>query len=79
MKTIAILSLALITVTATPSAKADYCRPYITHTCVLHSRTECHWATDHCGRRYAYEMRVVTYRSFYSNGRSSTFTKTYRD
>jgi hypothetical protein len=78
MKTIAILAIALITACAAPSAKADYCRPYITHTCVVHSRTECRWATDYCGRRFSYEVRVVTYRSYYSNGQSTTFTKTYR-
>jgi hypothetical protein len=78
MKTITLLAIALITACAAPSAKADSCRPYITHTCVVHSRTECRWATDHCGHRYSYEVRVVTYRSHYSNGQSSTFTKTYR-
>ena len=78
MKTIAILAIALITATVTPSAKADSCRPHITHISVVHSRTECRWATDHCGRRYSYEVRLVSYRSYYSNGRSSTFTKTYR-
>ena len=78
MKTIAILAITFISACAAPSAQADSCRPYITHTSVVHSRTECRWATDHCGRRYAYEMRVVTYRSFYSNGQSSTFSKTYR-
>ena len=59
MKTIALLAIALITACAAPSARADYCRPYITHTCVVHSRTEYRWATDHCGLRYAYEVRVV--------------------
>ena len=78
MKTIALLAIALITACAAPSARADYCRPYITHTCVVHSRTEYRWATDHCGLRFAYEVRVVTYRSYYSNGQSSTFTRTYR-
>jgi len=68
----------LITACAAPSAKAEYCRPYITHTCVVHSRTECRWATDQCGRRYSYEVRVVSYRSYYNNGQNRNFTKTCR-
>jgi hypothetical protein len=78
MKTTALLAIALITACAAHSAKADHCRPYVTHTCVVHSRTECRRATDHCGRRYPYEVRVVTCRSYYSNGQSRTFTQTYR-
>lgn len=75
MKTLLTL---IILASAVPAAKADHCRPYITHTCVVGSRTECRWATDYCGRRYSYQVRVVTYRSYYSNGQSTTFTKTYR-
>jgi hypothetical protein len=75
MKTLLTL---LLLATAVPAAKADYCRPYVTHTCVVCSRTECRWATDHCGRRYSYHVRVVTYRSYYSNGQTSTFARSYR-
>ncbi len=75
MKTLLTL---LILATAVPAARADYCRPYVTHTCVVCGRTECRWATDHCGRRYSYHVRVVTYRSYYSDGQTATFTKAYR-
>jgi hypothetical protein len=78
MKTIALIAIALITTFATPAARADYCRPYVTHTCVVDSRTECRWITDSCGRRYSYEITVVTYRSYYSNGETVTFTRSYR-
>jgi hypothetical protein len=76
MKTLLTL---LVLATAIPSAvQAGYCAPYVTQTCVVDSRLECRWATDRCGRPYSYHVRVVTYRSFYSNGQTSTFTKAYR-
>lgn len=75
MKTLLTL---LILATAVPATKADDCRPYVTHTCVVCSRTECRWALDHCGHRHSYHVRVVTYRSHYSNGQSSAFTRVYR-
>lgn len=78
MKTLIILSISLITACAAPVAKAGGCQPYITHTCVVNSRTECRWAVNSCGKRYSYEVKVVTYRSYYSNGQTSTFTKSYR-
>lgn len=75
MKTLLTL---LILATAVPAARADYCQPYVVQTCVVCSRTECRWAVNSCGRRYSYEVRVVTYRSHYSNGQTSTFTRSYR-
>jgi hypothetical protein len=75
MKTLLAL---LVLATALPAAHAGHCAPYVTQTCVVNSRVECRWATDHCGRRYSYHVRVVTYRSHYSNGATSAFTRTYR-
>jgi hypothetical protein len=75
MKTLLTL---LILASAVPAARADYCQPYVVSTCVVCARTECRWATDHCGRRYSYEVRVVTYRSHYSNGAACNLTKSYR-
>jgi len=75
MKTLLAL---LVLAAAVPAAQAGTCQPYVTQTCVVSSKTECRWAKDHCGRRYSYEVKVVTYRSHYSDGQTSTFTKTYR-
>jgi hypothetical protein len=76
MKTLLTL---LVLATAIPSAvQAGYCAPYVTQTCVVDSRLVCRWATDCCGRPYSYHVRVVTYRNFYSNGQTGTFTKAYR-
>ena len=75
MKTLLAL---LILAAATPAVQAGHCTPYVTHTCVVQARTECRWAADHCGRRYSYEVRVVTYRAYYSNGGTATYTRTYR-
>jgi len=75
MKTL--LTLLILTI-AVPAVRADYCKPRVTHTCVVCSRSECRWATNSCGKRYSYEVRVVTYRSHYSNGQTATFTKAYR-
>jgi hypothetical protein len=76
MKTLLAL---LVLATALPaSVQAGSCAPYVTHTCVVNTRTECRWATDHCGRRYSYEVKMVTCRSYYNNGKTSTFTKAYR-
>lgn len=76
--TILALALALVTTCTPPAARADYCQPFVTHTCVVCSRTECRWTKDACGRHYSYEVKVVTYRSHYSNGQTTTFSRTYR-
>jgi hypothetical protein len=75
MKTLLAL---LILATAIPAAQAGHCAPYVVSTCVVNTRTECRWAKDHCGRRYSYEVRVVTYRAHYNTGATATFTKAYR-
>ena len=68
----------LVLAIAIPSAvQAGYCAPYVTQTCVVDSRLECRWATDHCGRPYSYHVRVVTYRSYYSNGATTLFTRVH--
>ncbi len=78
MKTLLALLVLAIPAAIPASVEAGSCAPYVTHTCVVNSRTECRWATDHCGRRFSYEVRVVTYLSHYSNGQTSTFAKAYR-
>lgn len=81
LKNIFILPLVALTLLATP-AKADSCRPrYVScaptyvRTCVVDTRTECRWATDHCGRRYAYEVTVITYADVYSDGSQRRYTR----
>ncbi len=76
MKTL--LALFVLAAAIPATVEAGSYRPYVTHTCVVNSRTECRWAAHYCGRRYSYEVKVVTYRNFYSNGQTSTFTKAYR-
>ena len=75
MKTLLTL---LILATTIPAAKADCYQPCLTRTCVVCSRTECRWDTNSCGHRYSYEDKIVTYRNYYSDGQTSTFSKTYR-
>jgi len=75
MKTILAL---LILATTLPAARADYCQPYLVRTCEVCRNSVCRYAYDHCGRRYSYEVTVITYRSYYSNGSTSTFTRSYR-
>ena len=76
MKTL--LALLVLAAAIPASVQAGYCATYITHTCVVNTRTECRWATNHCGRRYSYGVKMVTYRSYYNNGQTSTFTRSYR-
>ena len=75
MKTlIALLFLAA----AAPASRADYCQPFVVRTCEVCRKTECRWAKDDCGRRYSYEVKVITYRSYLSDGATTTFTRVYR-
>ena len=90
MKNILILALAAAALAATaPTATAgNYrysscepqytCRPVYRCTKELCRRTECRWAVDHCGRRYRYEVVVITYADIYSDGSRNTYTRTYR-
>ncbi len=50
------------------------------HVCtkVIAARTECRWATDSCGRRYSYEVKIVTYADVYSDGSARTYARTIR-
>ena len=88
MKSILTLAIAAATLfAAVPSAEAGYrrtyepqysCRPVYLCTKVICRRTECRWATDHCGRRYHYNVTVVTYADHYSDGSRNTYTRTFR-
>jgi hypothetical protein len=91
-KTIAILAIAIATFTlaAAPAASAadcgyrygvvtvGYCAPRYVCTKEICRRTECRWATDHCGRRYSYMVTVITFADHYSDGSRRTYTRTYR-
>jgi hypothetical protein len=52
------------------------CQPTYVCTKVVSCRTECRWAKDHCGKRYAYEVKVITYADVYSDGSTRTYSKT---
>ena len=79
MKTFITILTLVITTAAAPLAQASECyRPVVVRTCEVCRNNECRWATDSCGRRISYMVTVITYRSHYSNGATSTFTRTYR-
>jgi hypothetical protein len=86
MKAIAILVLATLSLAIAPATQARdngyrsaaYCAPRLICTKEVCRRTECRWATDHCGRRYSYEVTVITYANHYSDGSRNVFTRTFR-
>jgi hypothetical protein len=87
MKTIVILALATLPLIATPAASAsdcyrvvtvDYCAPRYVCTKEICRRTECRWACDRSGRRYSYEVTVITFADYYSDGSRRSYTRTYR-
>ena len=86
MKTIVILALATLTLAAAPASNAaeyryrtvGYCAPHVVSTKEVCRRAVCQYAYDHCGRRYSYHVVVVTYASYYSDGSSRTYTRSFR-
>jgi hypothetical protein len=89
MKTIAMLALATITLAAAPAASAadyscsyrvnvGYCAPYYVRTKEVCRRNVCKYAYDHCGRRYSYNVVVITYADIYSDGSSRSYTRSFR-
>lgn len=88
MKTIlAVLAIAVTTLATAPAAQANecyygprrvYCAPVFVCTKVICCRTECRYATDHCGRSYSFHVKVVTYADIYSDGSRNTYTRTFR-
>lgn len=93
MKTILSFAITITALTASaPTASAadrissprvitvgyDYCAPRYLCTKEVCRRTECRWAKDHCGRRYRYEVTVITFADHYSDGSRRTYTKIYR-
>lgn len=87
-------ALATLTLAAAPAAQAgdyaphthtrtvlvDYCAtaPRFLCTKELCRRTECRYALDHCGRRVSFQVVVITYADFYSDGSSRSYNRTYR-
>ena len=84
MKTIALLIIVIITtLSAAPKADAGQqygyrCTPAYLCTKEICRRTECHYAYNHCGQRYAYHIIVITYADYYSNNTRRTYTRCYR-
>jgi hypothetical protein len=88
-KTILSLPLAALAIFVTPAEAGtpscrptvqvqfqyNTCRPTYVSTRVVSTRTECRWATDRCGRRYSYEVTVVTYADVYSDGSQRRYTR----
>lgn len=92
MKSIAILTFAFVLILAgTVTAEAgsyppvsakryvnqkNVCKPVYVRTKVVKTRTECRWYTDACGKRRAYEVKVVTLADVYSDGSQKLYTRT---
>lgn len=86
MKTILTLAFALFSFAAAPSVTqacdtyrtVSYCVPTLVCTREICRSIQCRYATDHCGRRYSYEVTVVTYANIYSDGSSQQYTRSFR-
>lgn len=83
--TLTIVIAAAILTLAPASAEAgtryqsySSCAPRYIQTREICRRYECRYATDHCGRRYSYQVTVVTYADYYSNGSKRSYTRVYR-
>jgi hypothetical protein len=76
LSTVSLLSAGCVQVSDfyTPR-RSGYCAPVYRYTRQVGCRTEYRWGTDHCGRRVAYPVRVVTYADYYSNGSVRTYTR----
>ena len=55
-----------------------HCEVYKVSTCEINRCCHEKVGYDHCGRSYYYTVTVVTYRNYYSDGSSNTFTRTFR-
>jgi len=51
--------------------------PRLIRTCEVNRYRQCRTAYTNCGRPYTYHVTVVTYREFYSNGTTRTYTRTF--
>lgn len=83
MKTLLIAALAVASLhVATPRAEAWRCAntyaPYKVRTCEVHRCAYRKSAHDSCGRNFRYTVTVITYRDFYSDGSTRTYSVTYR-
>lgn len=55
-----------------------HCEVYKVSTCEIGRCCHQRVGHDHCGRCYYYTVTVVTYRNYYSDGSSNTFTRTFQ-
>jgi hypothetical protein len=55
-----------------------HCAPTYVSTKEVCRRTECRWATNYCGNRYSYQVVVITYADYYSDGSSKQYSRTTR-
>ena len=55
-----------------------YCPPRKIRTCIVHTCYRTKYYFDHCGHKRYYRIKIVTYRSYYSNGTSRSYTRTFR-
>jgi hypothetical protein len=94
IKSILLIAIATLTFAAAPAAQATdrcyssgyrtitvtvtHCAPKFVCTREVCRRTECRYAYDHCGRRISFEVVVITYADFYSDGSRRTYTRTHR-
>jgi hypothetical protein len=78
-KHIIAIAIAAFSFAAAPSVQASDChRAQYSYTKTIGCRTECRWAKNSCGRRYSYEVKVVTYADIYTDGSRRTYTKVVR-
>jgi hypothetical protein len=84
MKKLLIVLLALTgAIAAAPRSNACdyrvvYAAPCRVSTCEVGRCSYCKTAFDRCGNRYHYTVTVVTYRDFYSDGSSQTYTRSFQ-
>lgn len=85
MKLLAIAAVAIALFHFAPESQASdcyrfrrsACTPTYRYTRQIDSHCEVRWATDHCGRRFRYRVKVVTYADVYSDASYRTYTRTF--
>lgn len=85
MKLLAITAVTIATFRFAPESQASdcyqfrraVCTPTYRYTRQIDSYCEVRWATDHCGRRFRYWVKVVTYADVYSDASHRTYTRVF--
>ena len=68
----------IITTRSYTPSYAPSCAPRYVSTSEVYRTVQTQWAYDSFGNAYPYNVMVITYADFYSDGSSRSYTRTYR-